>query len=296
MTHNIVTNSYHHIYGRFHYEVLDAVTNEVLDDYTDSNVVVLGAREPLIQGMISNSSNYRLSHIIFANDVAKDTPVQHRVKFSEDLADGLNTTLDNDSTEYTIDITIDGSIYTITILGQDAQTFSDLETEVENELSGLNVLVERDGDEFVVKADDQDPTRIVEYDIDTDELFQYLNTFDQFLDPINFDSPQEPEQDYTYQVMEDNSTILYDEQDTDNPENTIFGSSGPRTIIVNQVVNGQKVLEELNVPLDESVQFTSAVVMTNDDIVFAYERFPRLSISNAININVVWEISYEPFS
>ena len=295
-TKKITDNAVSPLYGKPSYTIYDHETGEQLDHYEGSNVVVLGGREALINSMISSSSSYRISRVILANDISDGLPTQHRVLF-DSIVDGSNVTgLSDDTTEYTIDVNIDNTLHTITVTGQDAQTFNTLLNVIETELSGLGVEVLYDDDELVVRADTLDPERIVEFDTDADNLFVNVNSFDSFLNPINYDSPEPADQTDTLSTIQNNSTRIYDKNDYPDPGDTVFGTFGSLTIIINELLIGQTVIDNLGLTINDSVEFTSAGILTNNEKLFAHVRFPRLSISSSIDVNIVWQISYEPFA
>lgn len=68
------------------------------------------------------------------------------------------------------------------------------------------------------------------------------------------------------------------------------GYPNPITVAFNITVKGEEVME--NYPGQTNIIFCSAALHTNDGKVFAYKRFPQKSISEVLDISIVWSIGF----
>jgi len=95
-----------------------------------------------------------------------------------------------------------------------------------------------------------------------------------------------------------NPNNTYSDQDVilDYELNPSFiGKPNNRSISFAHTLIADKILEMEEFEDEDFVSFCSACLRTNDDLTFAYKRFPEVFISQGINIVVIWEIEFRSF-
>jgi hypothetical protein len=109
-----------------------------------------------------------------------------------------------------------------------------------------------------------------------------------------FDDPQPP----TIFTTTDDMSVVYDSQG-ELPGLTITYPSD-LSVAFGIFLNGQQVMQyvrqEGDDPLAESTGFTSIGLFSLDGVAFAYRRFPMRSITENININILWTLYYGDFT
>ena len=93
-------------------------------------------------------------------------------------------------------------------------------------------------------------------------------------------------------------SVTYDE----NTMSVVYTSQQGNAVTVNKNTNyqltfnwiifGYEVLDLPEYQDQDSVEFTSAALHANDGRIFAYRRFPVVSISDIINFSISWSIYY----
>lgn len=64
------------------------------------------------------------------------------------------------------------------------------------------------------------------------------------------------------------------------------------SITYNIFISGEDVMQQY--PEEDSVGFTSIGLVSNNDILFSFRRFPVRTITENFNVNIIWKIYYEP--
>jgi len=279
--------------GRLVLEARDAQTHELVDFRDGGNVVVLSAKEALINAVKSTSSDYLIHKLVTGNDITDGGRAAYQiVDFGGSVTGGGATGLANDATVYSTDTYINNVLTTVNVTGSNAQTFTALINEINTDLTGKGASVAISGGNIQLTADSTDPEQIVNFDNATDTLFSACTGFVAFNAAINEGNPETPKDTYDLNTMPNNSTVFYDSTSYAHPPNLIFGNNSVTEIIVNHTITGATVLGDLGLLSTDTVKFTSAALHTGNGKVFAYKRFARLSLSNNINVHVVWYISY----
>jgi hypothetical protein len=109
-----------------------------------------------------------------------------------------------------------------------------------------------------------------------------------------FDDPQPP----TINTTTDDMSVVYDSEG-ELPGLTITYPTD-LSIAFGIFLNGQQVMQYVrqngNDPFAESTGFTSIGLFSLDNVTFAYRRFPMRSITENININILWTLYYGEFA
>lgn len=92
--------------------------------------------------------------------------------------------------------------------------------------------------------------------------------------------PEPAHESYDENVM----NVLFESQ------NLTVGYPDPRTVAFNVLVRGTDVLRQH--PGLTDVKFTSAALHTADGNVFSYKRFPVRTISDVLDLSIVWTIGF----
>lgn len=276
--------------GHVFLQAVDAITGEVLETRDDSNVVVNDARIAFINAIRTTDSAYRLNNIKIANDIGVGISPHHVVDFGGSVTSGGSTGLTNDATTYTIDVNVDNTIYNVSVVGSSAQTFGDLVTELNADITGATVTI--DSGNIKLTNNSTDPTGLAFFDDSTDALFLNCTGFSSFNTPVDENAPESAVKTYDATTMPAESTILYDRTAHGRSGGLLFGTETSIRIIVNHTIVGSEVMSDLGLNQTDSRKFTSIGLHTGNGNLFAYQRFARLSVSGTININVVWYIEY----
>ena len=90
----------------------------------------------------------------------------------------------------------------------------------------------------------------------------------------------------TKETVAGDMNVLYE---TEN--NVSVDYPNTRTITYNIFLNGEDIMN--NFPGEDSIEFTSMALVTMNDHAFSYRRFPSRTITEAININIMWTLYFD---
>lgn len=65
---------------------------------------------------------------------------------------------------------------------------------------------------------------------------------------------------------------------------------GQNRFMIDVVLDGQDFMGLF--PSEVSIDITSATMRFNDDTAFAYKRFPAITMSRFVNVEIVWEVTF----
>lgn len=96
------------------------------------------------------------------------------------------------------------------------------------------------------------------------------------------DNPEAPNDGYDETTMD----VVYE-----FPGDLVVGYPNSSSVNFSATISGEDVMD--NYPNEVSIVFTSAALHTNSGDVFSYKRFEQKSISELLDISIVWEIQFD---
>lgn len=160
----------------------DEVENPLIIGYRDKDAV--GALEKGVVNVLVTEAVNPESPVRIWIAEEDDTSGFQDVEFSVAKAGGDATGLANDATVFTADVTIDGAVNNVTVTGSAAQTFTNLLTQIDADLSGaVSALV--GGNIRITSSSTGAVSTISIVDTGGNPLFANLTDFSQFATPVD---------------------------------------------------------------------------------------------------------------
>lgn len=97
------------------------------------------------------------------------------------------------------------------------------------------------------------------------------------------DSPEDPDDTYNETTMENPYSVS---------QSLISGFTDATTVAFSATAVGADVVAAIGGGSETSVVINSAALHTKNGKVFSYKRYPRISVSDAVNISFLWSIGY----
>lgn len=243
--------------GRVYIEAVDALTREVVDSYGfDLNIVVNDAREALIAGVIDPSSNSTINTLKIGTDFGETMTGNPSLDFANNDPD--DDTITRSAGSWIDDGFQVGDLFTVEGSGS-----NDGEWAI-GELTATVITLDH-----AVTVPEGQQSRLTDETGATDVMVS-RGTQTEPSDPL----------------------VSYDEtvQDSVYSTTSLSKSANGLSAIINSTVIGASVMEQH--PGETSLPITSAALHTGNGNLFAYKRFPVLSISALLDFNVTWEIEW----
>jgi hypothetical protein len=240
--------------GKFVMDVVEKSTGNVIDHYEDDNVIVIDAKEAIIYS-ISGSSVGHVSILKIGDDIGPAVTISGtpNITFSDTNPD----TIVRDTGSWITDGYIDQMTLDITGSasnnGTGIYTVDSVTATTITLIAGNTVVAEGPSAGISITGN-----------------------------PSN-NNPASPTENYNTSSM----SIVHTATDYGSLS---IGYASLTSTSFSMTISGTDVLS--NYPTETSKIFTSAALHSTNGKVFAYKRFPQKSVSDLVDINISWTISY----
>jgi hypothetical protein len=240
--------------GKFIMDVVEKSTGKVIDHYEDSNVIVVDAKEAIIYS-ISGSAVGHISVLKIGDDIGSAVTVtgSPNITFSDTNPD----TIVRDTGSWVSDGYIDQM--TLDITGSTSNNGTGIYTIQSVTATTITLIA---GDTVVAEG----PSAGVSITGNPSK-----------------NNPALPTENYNTSSM----TIIHTATDYGSLS---VGYASATATTFSMTILGADVMS--NYPTETSKIFTSAALHSTNGKVFAYKRFPQKSVSDLVDINISWTISY----